>query len=361
MLFRKSPVAMLTLVLAAAQALGGESRSTPRIVVNASYPGANAQVVADTVAAPIEQQVNGALGVLQLASRCGNDGSYVLEITLKPGAHLDLTLVLAQNRVALALPVLPDLVQRGGVTVRKQGPVLMLVNLSAPTGKHDTVFLGNYAMISIRDELCRLPGVGAVSTHGMREYSMRAWLDPDKLAALKLSAADVIEAIRQQNIQVAAGQIGQPPTPKGKERELLFGTVGRLSDPKEFADIIIRTDKGGAIIRLKDIAGRVEFGPAFSDNARFNGKPGVLLPVYPTGTTGPAKVSKAVGDRLAVLRERLPDGVKLDIVFDFSANLETPRQPTTPEYLLIDLELPANASAQRIGAELCSAKSCCVR
>src|SRR5258707_11440789 len=184
----------------------------PTVEVSAIYPGANAQVVADTVAAPIEQQVNGVEGMLYMSSQCTNDGTYTLTVTFQNGVDLNMAQVLVQNRVSLAQPILPDLVKRRCVTVKKKSPsVLMIVNLFSPDDSRDNLYLSNYATIQLRDELARLNGVGDITYLGQRDYSMRLWLDPEKLAMRSLTTSDVVQAITQQNTQVAAGQIGQPP------------------------------------------------------------------------------------------------------------------------------------------------------
>src|SRR5512135_1589246 len=186
----------------------------PTVEVSAYYPGANSQVVADTVAAPIEQQVNGVENMMYMSSQCTNDGTYTLTITFKIGVDLNMAQVLVQNRVSLAEPILPDLVRRRGVSVKKKSPsILMIVNLYSPDGHRDNLYLSNYATIQLRDELARLPGVGDITYLGQRDYSMRVWLDPGKMAFLNLTSTDVVRAIEQQNVQVAAGQIGQPPVP----------------------------------------------------------------------------------------------------------------------------------------------------
>src|SRR5579863_6128043 len=201
----------------------------PTVEVSAVYPGANAQVVADTVAAPIEQQVNGVEGMLYMASQCTNDGTYTLTVTFQNGVDLNMAQVLVQNRVALAQPILPDLVKRRGVTVKKKSPsILMIVNLFSPNNSRDNLYLSNYATIQLRDELARLNGVGDITYLGQRDYSMRVWLDPGKMAFRNLTSSDVVRAIEAQNAQVAAGQIGQPPVPEGQVFQYTMSTLGRL-------------------------------------------------------------------------------------------------------------------------------------
>src|SRR5947208_227913 len=217
----------------------------PTVQVTALYPGANALTVRDTVAAPIEQQVSGVEGMMYMSSQCTNDGAYNLTVTFKPGFDSDMAQVLVQNRVSLALPVIPPLVQTEGINVQKISPsTLMIVNLVSPDNRYDSTFLSNYATIYIKDELGRLPGIAGITLLGQRDYSLRAWLDPDKLAALNLNAADVVTAISQQNLQVAAGQIGQPPAAKAQQFQLTINTLGRLTSADEFADIILKAATG---------------------------------------------------------------------------------------------------------------------
>ena len=215
---------------------------TPATVqVSAVYPGANAGTVRDTVAAPIEEQVSGVEGMMYMSSQSTNDGTYTLTVTFKLGTDADMAQVLVQNRVSLALPVIPPLVQNEGITVKKMSPnTLMIVNLVSPDGRYDDLFLSNYATIDVRDELGRLPGVAGVGYLGQRDYSLRVWVNPDRLAAKGISGMDVVTAIAQQNVQIAAGQIGQRPVPKGQQFQLTVTTLGRLTDPDQFANIIIK-------------------------------------------------------------------------------------------------------------------------
>src|SRR5690348_2198753 len=225
----------------------------PSIMVQCSYPGANAQVVADAVAAPIEQQVNGVEDMLYMVSQSNNDGSYTLTVTFKPGTNQNFAQVLVQNRVNLALPLLPDVVKQTGVTTRKRNPdILQVIAIYSPNGRYDQLYLSNFATIKIADELKRVPGVGDVQIFGQQDYSMRLWVDPEKLASLGMTAGDVANAIREQNRQVAAGHIGQEPTATGKPFEFTITTVGRLSEPEEFEDIVLRTEPDGRKVRLKD-------------------------------------------------------------------------------------------------------------
>src|SRR5437763_11387110 len=219
----------------------------PTVQVTAVYPGANATTVRDTVAAPIEEQVSGVENMLYMSSQCTNDGTYNLTVTFTLGTDSNMAQVLVQNRVSLALPVIPALVQREGINVRKMSPsTLMIVNLVSTDRRYPDVYLSNYATIEISDELGRLPGVAGIGYLGQRNYSLRAWLDPDKMASLRLTATDVANAIASQNQQVAAGQIGQEPVPKGQQFQLPINTLGRLSEPEQFADIILKVGPGPA-------------------------------------------------------------------------------------------------------------------
>ena len=253
----------------------------PTVQVTCMYPGANANVVADSVAAPIEQQVNGVERMMYMSSQCTNDGAYTLTITFELGADLNMAQVLVQNRVALAMPQLPSEVQVQGVSTKKRSPsILLVVNLISPNNTYDSIYLSNFATIQLKDELLRITGVGDVNFLGQRDYSMRIWLDPNKMAARNLTSGDVVRAIKSQNVQVAAGQVGRPPVPTGQQFQFTMSTLGRLADENEFADIIIKTggddDLGrtsSQVVRVRDVA-RVELAAQqYDQNSRLDGRP----------------------------------------------------------------------------------------
>src|SRR5437868_3348976 len=257
----------------------------PTVLVTAVYPGANANTVRDTVGVPIEEQVSGVEGSIYMSSTSTNDGAYSLTVTFKPGFDTDMAQVLVQNRVSLALPVIPPLVQTEGINVRKMSPnTLMIVNLVSPDNRYDSTFLSNYATIYIKDELGRLDGIAAITVLGQRDYSLRFWLDPDKLAALNLSAVDVVTAIGQQNLQVAAGQIGQPPALKAQQFQLTINTLGRLTDPEEFANIIVKTATGRS---TPTQAGASMSGTAPATTGAPGGMTGSTSLTSPSGPTPP--------------------------------------------------------------------------
>jgi len=329
----------------------------PTVQVTALYPGANCQTLRDTVAAPIEEQVSGVEGMIYMASQCTNDGTYNLTVTFKLGMDSDMAQVLVQNRVSLALPVIPALVQNEGISVKKMSPnTLMIVNLYSdvdPDTKkpyYDQLFLSNYATIYVKDELGRLPGVASITYLGQRDYSLRAWLDPDKLAALNLGAMDVVNAISQQNVQVAAGQIGQPPTVRAQQFQLTINTLGRLTDPEQFADIIIKTGKGAVgtpatagsssgqngsagqgggadlatgIIRLRDVVTKtnnrpnVELGSQqYDQSCTLDGEPSVALSIYQLPGSNALDTASGVYAKMRELKGRFPDGLGYKIVYD---------------------------------------------
>ena len=236
----------------------------PTVQVTALYPGANSLTVRDTVASPIEAQVNGVEGMIYMASQCTNDGAYNLTVTFKMGMDSNMAQVLVQNRVALALPVIPQLVQNEGIRVQKMSPnTLMIVNLISPKNSFDSIYLSNYATIYVKDELGRVPGVADITYFGQRDYSLRAWLDPDKLAKINLRASDVVSAIASQNVQVAAGQIGQPPTMRAQQFQLTINTQGRLEETEQFANIIVKAAQDTIAPQVQGAGGL----PAVSKNA----------------------------------------------------------------------------------------------
>ncbi|CAN5276261.1 efflux RND transporter permease subunit [soil metagenome] len=339
----------------------------PTVVVTAFYPGANALTLQDTVAAPIEEQVSGVEGMMYMSSQCTNDGTYTLTVTFKLGTNPDIAQVLVQNRVSLAQPVIPELVQREGIVVKKQSPsTLMIVNLVSTDSRYPDLYLSNYATIEIRDELGRLPGVAGVGYLGQRDYSMRIWLDPDKLASLNLTPSDVVASISKQNIQVAAGQIGQQPVPAGQQFQLTINTRGRLMDPSEFADIIVKVGPGGpggaevalaaamstsptvmlasdgsnqpvaqdvAVVRLRDVVteertvttdtgelmkiGGVQLGAQqYDQTATLDGQPTVALSIFGLPGANALDTSAGVKAKMEDLKKRFPEGIDYKIVYD---------------------------------------------
>ncbi|MBI5759053.1 MAG: efflux RND transporter permease subunit, partial [Planctomycetales bacterium] len=291
----------------------------PTISVTAIYPGANAKVVADTVAAPIEQEVNGVERMLYMSSRCTNDGQMALDITFELGTNLDTAQVLVQNRVAIAQSKLPDEVKRQGVTTKKKSPAILLcVNLISPDNSYDQLFLSNYALLQVKDSLARLKGVGDVTFLGARDYSMRIWLDPEKLASRNLTAADALTALKEQNVQVAAGRIGQPPAPAGLDFEMTISTQGRLLDADEFADIIIKTGDTGQITRIRDVA-RTELGAKNYDvSSSLDGQPSITLAVFQLPGSNALATADAVKAEMKQMKTNLPfpAGIDYRIVYD---------------------------------------------
>jgi multidrug efflux pump len=295
----------------------------PTVRVTAIYPGANAQVVADTVAAPIEQQVNGVENMLYMSSQSSNDGSYILDITFALGTDINLAQVLVQNRVAIAQPQLPDVVKSTGVVVRKRSPdILLVVNLyseiNSATGKPtlDQLYLSNYATINLQDALARLEGVGDIFSFGGQDYSMRVWLDPDKLASRNLSAGDVIRVLREQNVQVAAGQIGQPPVPKGQDFQYTVSTLGRLVEAEQFANIILQTGANEDVTYLRDVA-RTELGAKSQDQSlTLDGQPSVGLAIFQLPGSNALDVADLVKGKMRELAIRFPEGLKYEIAYD---------------------------------------------
>jgi RND family efflux transporter MFP subunit len=349
--FHPAFTALAIVAFLSAPPLATSAPPPPAILVEATYPGANAAVVEDTVAAPLEQQVNGVEKAVRFWSRCGNDGSYAMEIAFAPGTDLNMAQVLVQNRVALAQPVLPDAVRQGGIAVRKKSPgLLAIVCLFSSDARYDSLYLGNYATIQIRDELVRVAGVADVALLGQRDFGFRISVDPDKLAARGLTAAEVVRALEGQNVRAAAGQIGQPPAPNGQQVQYTVTTLGRLTNAEQFADIVLKADPEGRVVRLRDVA-RVELGGA-GGFATLDGRPVAALAVYPLGDARPQAVSAALRERMAELRKHFPEGLDYEIPFDFAASWAAPERPDAPAYLALDVNLPASASAARTAETL---------
>jgi len=289
----------------------------PTVQVTTRYPGASAKTVIDTVALPIEQQVNGVEDMLYMQSYSGADGSYSLTVTFKIGTDLNFAQVLVQNRVSSALSSLPQSVQTQGVTVQKKSTaILLFVTLTSPNATYDSLYLSNYATINIRDELSRLPGVGNVTVFGAGQYSMRVWLDPNKLQALSLMPQDVIQAIQQQSQQVTAGQVGMPPTPAGQAFQYTLNINGRLDDTKEFEDVIVKTGNNGDVTRVRDV-GRVELGAqTYSQIFSLNNKPATGIGVFQSPGANALEVEQAVRKKMDALARGFPQDMAFDIPFD---------------------------------------------
>lgn len=289
----------------------------PTVQVTTRYPGASAKTLVDTVALPIEQQVNGVEGMLYMQSYSGADGTYTLTVTFKIGTNLDFAQVLVQNRVSSALSQLPTSVQSQGVTVQKRSTsILLFVTLTSPKATYDSLFLSNYATISVRDELSRLPGVGNVTVFGAGQYSMRVWLDPNKLQVRSLMPQDVIQAIQQQSQQVTAGQVGAPPTPPGQAFQFTLNVNGRLDDKSEFEDIIVKTGNNGDVTRVRDV-GWVELGAqTYSQVFSLNKRPAAGIGVFQSPGANALEVEKAVEKKMAELARAFPLDIKYDTPFD---------------------------------------------
>jgi len=289
----------------------------PTVQVSASYTGASADVVERTLALPIEEQVNGVEGMLYMSSTSANDGAMSLTVTFELGRDPDIATVNVNNRVAVAEPRLPEEVRRFGITTRKQSPDLTLVvNLLSPDGSRDALFLSNYALINVLDRLKRVPGVGDVGIFGERRFAMRIWLDPERLAKLELDAADVVAAVREQNVQIAVGRAGAPPAPADQQFDLPLRTKGRLTTEAEFREIVIRAEPDGSLLRLGDIA-RVELGAqSYAGFTRLSGQPTVTMGVFQLPEANALQVSAAVRAELARAAEGFPPGVDWLVRYD---------------------------------------------
>ena len=301
----------------------------PTVEVSCAYPGASASVVQDTIAAPIEQEVNGIEKMLYMSSQCTNDGGYRLSVTFELGTNLDMAQVLVQNRVALALPKLPDVVKTTGVSTKKKSPsILLVVNLYSDTDeatgrpKFDQLFLSNYATIQMRDDLLRLKGVGDIGFLGQQDYSMRIWLDPEKMSSRNLTAGDIVNALREQNIQVAAGRVGQPPASDGIDFQYTLTTLGRLTDPDEFANIVVKTGNSGQPTRLGQVA-RLQLGAKNEDTTcTLDGKPSIGMAIYQMPGSNALETADRIRKKVAELESRFDKGMHSKIVYDTTPFVE---------------------------------------
>ncbi|MBJ2209443.1 efflux RND transporter permease subunit [Pseudomonas carnis] len=288
----------------------------PTVQVTASYPGANPQVIAETVAAPLEQVITGVEGMLYMTSQSATDGRMILTATFAQGTNADMAQIQVQNRVSRALPRLPEEVQRLGVVTQKTSPdILMVVHLLSPDQRYDPLYISNYAYLQVRDELSRLPGINDVLVWGAGEYSMRLWLDPDLIAARGLTAGDVIAAVREQNVQVAAGSVGQAPDSTAAF-QVTVNTLGRLTDEEQFGDIIIRTGDNGQVTRLRDVA-RIEMGAdAYALRSLLDGEPAVALQIIQSPGANALDVAQSVRDTMQRLQTNFPEGLVSRIAYD---------------------------------------------
>jgi hydrophobic/amphiphilic exporter-1 (mainly G- bacteria), HAE1 family len=288
----------------------------PTVMITATYPGASAEVIAQTVASPIEQEVNGVDDMLYISSQSTGDGLLTINVVFKTGVNIDLAQVLVQNRVAIATPRLPEEVQRFGVVVKKASPdLMMVVHLRSPDGSRNQQYISNYATLYVRDVLARIEGVGDVRVFGARDYSMRVWLDPDKIAARGMTAGEVIMALRAANLQVAAGAINQPPAASPGAFQLSVHTLGRLSEPGQFSDIVLRNDAEGQV-RLRDVA-RVEIGAQdYTVNAYLNNEPATAITIFQKPGSNALATSEAVEAAMADLSKQFPAGIAYSIVYN---------------------------------------------
>ncbi len=290
----------------------------PTISVTANYPGASAQTVAATVGQPIEEQIVGVEGMIYMSSTSTNNGNYTLTVSFEVGTNIHDALMLVQTRVQLAMPQLPPVVQKQAVNVQMKSPnILLAVNIISPDGRYDPLYLSNYAEINIFDEISRLPGVGLVTFLGQRQYSMRAWLDPQKMASLNLTASEVMQAISQQNVEVAAGNVGQQPVPQGQTYQLVLNALGRLTTPEQFGSIVVKEGKEGRLVYLRDVA-RLDLGPQNSDincvlTRNVDGKveriPAIGLAVFALPQANSLDVANRVMKKMEQLSKRFPQGI----------------------------------------------------
>ncbi len=289
----------------------------PTISVTTSYPGANAQTVADTVASVIEQEVNGVEGMIYMYSQSTDDGNMSLSVTFDVGTDIDKAQVLVQNRIAVAEPRLPEEVRRNGISVNKRSPdLLLVVHLVSPDRTYDQVYISNYALLNVKDELARIPGVGDVTLFGSREYSMRVWLDPERIALRGMTADEVMSALRGQNLQVAGGALGQPPQPNMGAFQMSLQLKGRLLQPAEFENIVLKTGTGGRVVRVKDV-GRVELGAlSYTTYGYQDSYAATVMPITQQPGSNAIETARLIKAEMARLAERFPKGLEYRIVYN---------------------------------------------
>ncbi|WP_353471743.1 efflux RND transporter permease subunit [Salipiger sp. H15] len=303
--------------------------TSPKVVVRANYPGADAETLLQAVAAPIEDEVNGAEGMAYMESKAASDGSYTLTVTFETGVDADLAQVDVQNRVALAEPSLPAEVRQRGIRVRKRNPdILMVVDIISPDGRFDGLFLSNYASINIEGELARIPGVGAAENIGALDYGMRAWLDPVKMANHNLTVNEIVLAVKEQNVQAAVGSLGAAPAAENTQFQYVLTTKGRLETEEEFGDIVLSANDAGSVVRLRDVA-RIELGAfAYKGYGEFNNKPGVLMAIYKLSEANSLDVAEAVREKMEELKQYFPEGVDYVIGHDTTLFIEASLEET---------------------------------
>src|SRR6266545_7280829 len=289
----------------------------PSVVVRAQYPGANPKVIAETVATPIEENINGVEGMLYMSSQATTDGLMTLTVTFRLGTDPDKAQQLVQNRVSQAEPRLPEEVRRLGLTTVKGATDLtMVVHLVSPNERYDMTYLRNYAVLNVKDRLARIEGVGQVLLFGSGDYSMRVWLDPRKVAERGLSAGDIVRAIREQNVQAAAGVVGASPGSDKVDLQLSINAQGRLQNEEEFGDIIVKSEVGGAVTRLRDVA-RLELGASeYALRSLLDNKPAVAVPIFAAPGSNAIQISDNVRATMAEIKKSMPEGMDYSIVYD---------------------------------------------
>ncbi|MGN1290421.1 MAG: efflux RND transporter permease subunit, partial [Bradyrhizobium sp.] len=289
----------------------------PSVVVRATYPGANPKVIAETVATPIEEQINGVEGMLYMSSQATTDGAMTLTVTFRLGTDPDKATQLVQNRVQQAEPRLPAVVRQLGIITKKSSPDLtMVVHLLSPNNRYDMTYLRNYAVLNVKDRLARIDGVGDVQLYGAGDYSMRVWVDPQKAAEHSLTASDVVRAIQAQNVEAAAGVVGSSPSVKGIDLQLSVNAEGRLSTEEQFGDIVVKTGSAGEVVRLRDVA-RIELGASeYGLRSLLDNKQAVAIPIFQEPGSNALEISDHVRATMAEIKKNMPEGVSYQIVYD---------------------------------------------